>query len=69
MAPAKLVAHDCVVRDVNPRNEEKESERDQDSISQGGSCISTELFETLAKTGGFHYKESSDFLLVFATVF
>ncbi len=60
VAPAKLVAHDCVVRDVNPGNEVEESERDQDSVSQGGSCISTELFETLAKSRGFEGAHDMD---------
>ncbi len=59
-APAKLVAHDCVVRDVNLGNEVEESEHDQDSISQGGSCISTELFETPAKSGGFEGAHDMD---------
>ncbi len=60
VAPAKLVAHDCVVRDVNPGNEVEESERDEDSVSQGGSCISTELFETPAKSGGFEGAHDMD---------
>jgi hypothetical protein len=33
VAPAKLVAHDCAVRDINPRNEVEESECGQDSVS------------------------------------
>ncbi len=60
VAPAKLVAHDCVVRDVNPGNEVGESERDQASVSQGGSCISTELFETPAKSRGFEGAHDMD---------
>jgi hypothetical protein len=59
-APAKLVAHDCVVRDVDPGNEVEESKRDQDSVSQGGSCISMELFETPAKLGGFEGAHDMD---------
>jgi hypothetical protein len=58
--PAKLVAHDCVVRDVNPVNEVEESEHDQDSVSQGGSCISTELFEKPTKSGGFEGAHDMD---------
>jgi hypothetical protein len=58
--PAKLVAHDCVVRDVNPGNEVEESEHDQDSVSQGGSCISTELFEKPAKSGEFEGAHDMD---------
>jgi len=60
MAPAKLVAHDCVVRDVDPGNEVEESGRDQDSIFQSGSCISTELFETPAKSRGFERAHDMD---------
>jgi hypothetical protein len=60
VAPAKLVAHDCVVRDVNPGNEVGESERDQASVSQGGSCISMELFETPAKSGAFEGAHDMD---------
>jgi hypothetical protein len=59
-APAKLVAHDCVVRDVDPRNEVEESGRDQNSVSQSGSCIFTELFETPAKSGGFEGAHDMD---------
>ncbi len=60
VAPAKLVAHDCVVRDLNPGNEEEESEHDQDAVSQGGSGISTELFEKPAKSGGFEGAHDMD---------
>jgi hypothetical protein len=48
------------VRDVNPRNEVGESERDQASVSQGGSCTSMELFETLAKSGAFEGAHDMD---------
>jgi hypothetical protein len=47
VALAKLVAHDCVVRDVNPGKEVEESECDQDSVSQGGSCITDALLSPL----------------------
>ncbi len=60
VAPAKLVAHDCVVRDVNLGNEVEESEHDQDSVSQDGSCISTKLFEKPAKSGGFEGAHDMD---------
>ncbi len=60
VAPAKLVAHDCAVGDINLGNEVEESERDQDSVSQGGSCIATELFETPAKSGGFEGAHDMD---------
>ncbi|CAM6033697.1 unnamed protein product [Sphagnum compactum] len=60
VAPTTLVAHDCVVRDINPGNEVEESEHDQDSVSQGGSCISTELIEKPAKSGGFEGAHDMD---------
>jgi len=60
VAPAKLVAHDCVVRDVNPGNEVEELEHDQDSVSQDGSCISTKLFEKPAKSRGFEGAHDMD---------
>jgi hypothetical protein len=48
------------MRDVNPGNEVEESERDQDLVSQGGSYISTELFETPGKSGGFEGAHDMD---------